>query len=95
MNLRTCVRAVIAALDRVGPGDADAIVAPLREYVQPGIHVGRTDLAGDEAVEWYAGQILAVVDGKAWFAVNSLINCVDKFCPAVPTGGVAGEGGNG
>ena len=30
-------------------------------------------------MEWYAGQIIAVVEHEAWFAVNSLVNTTDKF----------------
>jgi hypothetical protein len=41
-----------------------------------------TDLKGTEAeVEWYAGQLLDIYDNKTWFAMNSFINCLDKFCP--------------
>jgi len=79
--LRSVVRTVIAQLEVVGPGEAPAIVAPLREYVTPGVNVGKTNMGPDEIVEWYAGQILEIIDDKAWHAVNSLINCLDKFCP--------------
>lgn len=81
--LTALVRDVVAQLDRASPGDCQAIVAPLREHVQPNVHVG-TKPEGHAAVEWYAGQILDIVDGKHWFAMNSLLNCVDKFVPAPP-----------
>jgi hypothetical protein len=75
------VRRVIEDLDRSGTGSAKACVEPLRALVQPNVHVGRKDLSPEETVEWYAGQILDIVDTEKWFAVNSLINCVDKFAP--------------
>jgi hypothetical protein len=84
MTTTETVRSVIAALDRSGPADVGTIVQPLRDLgIQPGVHVGRTDMKPGslEALEWYAGQILEVVDREAWFAMNSLINCCDKFAP--------------
>jgi len=37
---------------------------------------------GDDAcVAWFAGQFLEIVEENAWFAVNSWLNCVDRFCP--------------
>lgn len=50
------------------------------------IHVGRSDLVAgsDEVVEWYAGQALDVLESRSWFAVNSVINCLDKFVPEPP-----------
>lgn len=55
-----------------------------------GIHVGRSDLNADETVEWYAGFIVDVLsDESKWFAVNSIINCLDKLCPDTGKGGGA------
>jgi len=59
--------------------DAIDVVAPLREFVAPGIHVGNTGIEGEAIIEWYAGQILDIVDSKAWYAMNSILNCADKF----------------
>ena len=28
---------------------------------------------------WYAGQLVDIVDTKSWFAMNSIINCCEKF----------------
>ena len=46
-----------------------------------GMHVGGKNLGPRATLEWYAGQIIEVIQSKAWFAVNSLIGCVDKFAP--------------
>ena len=81
-KLSKLVRQVVQDLDKVGPEQASVIVKPLRKFgIAPGVHVGRKDLNPEETVEWYAGQILDIVDNKSWFAVNSIINLLDKFVP--------------
>ncbi len=71
-------------LDSSGAGSAVEIVAFLREYVTANIHVdlGRK-LEPKEAVEWYAGQLLDIVDTKAFFAMNSLLGCLDRHVPEI------------
>ena len=32
-------------------------------------------------VDWYAGQIISIINKEAWYCVNSLINTCDKFAP--------------
>ena len=39
------------------------------------------ELEGDAVVEWYAGQILDICDNRQWFAMNSIINSLDRFVP--------------
>lgn len=83
-DLRTTVRECIANLDRGGVNSAPAIVEPIRKALAerglgPDCHVGVVGMGPDRALEWYAGQILSVVDQEAWYAVNSLINTVDRF----------------
>lgn len=93
-ELRTLTRSTILIVERGGPDGIEETVAPLRSALAerglaPRCHVGaeppliegRSSLTPDMTVEWYAGQLLDIVDKKAWFAMNSLINCVDKFCP--------------
>lgn len=50
------------------------------------IHVGLPpeQFTEDMRVEWYAGQGLSMLKKEAWFAINSWINCLDKFCPLGP-----------
>lgn len=47
------------------------------------VHVGKSpkSFTPIEGVEWYAGQILEALESDSLFAINSLINCVDKFAP--------------
>jgi len=93
-ELRALTRSTVLTVERGGPDGIEETVAPLRSALAerglaPGCHVGteppliegRSRLTPDMTVEWYAGQLLDIVDKKAWFAMNSLINCVDKFCP--------------
>lgn len=67
MSLREVVRVEVDRLDRGGMGSVDAVLGAL---------------SPDEVVEWYAGQLVSIIEKKSWFAVNSIINAVDRFCPA-------------
>ncbi len=48
-------------------------------------HVGDSEESFDDLkrVEWYGGQIISCLEAKAFFAINSIINCRDKFAPEV------------
>lgn len=87
IELHSAIRRAIKALDSCTIGDMNGVDTAhqiLKDAnVQVNIHLGRNDLSDQpvETMEWYAGQILDVIENKAWFAVNSIINCVDKFCP--------------
>ena len=86
-SLREVVRCTISLLDASDENTAAQAVGKLRLMyaselgLPPRVHEGRRDMDENETIEWFAGQILDVVDSRAWFAVNSLINCCDKFCP--------------
>lgn len=56
-----------------------------------GIHVGLQpeDFTEEMTVEWYAGQGLSMLKKEQWFAINSWINCLDKFVPLYPVVGDA------
>lgn len=79
-ELATLTRDVVRRLEPCGPESARALVEPLRKFVAPGVHEG-TNPTGEAVVEWYAGQLLRIVDDEKWFAMNSILNCVDKFVP--------------
>lgn len=87
-ELRALTRnTVLAVRDKGGPEGILDTVAPVRAALAerglaPMCHVGCGELTPDEIVEWYAGQLLAIVDAEAWHAVNTLINVVDRFAPA-------------
>ena len=82
-ELKKATWAVIKALDSftlTTPLEkSEDVVAHLRTLVQPGVHVGNKNIEGEQIIEWYAGQILDIIDNKAWFAMNSIINCANKF----------------
>lgn len=81
---RQKLREIVLELDKGSPETSGSTIEKLRELgAVRGIHQGRTDLEGkpEEIVEWYAGQLLDVLENKAFFAVNSIINCLDKFVP--------------
>jgi hypothetical protein len=82
MSLKTVVRACIKDLDEGGMGAVDRTIASLKDAgAVRNIHVGKDSFSADETEEWYAGQIIDILENKGWHAVNSLINCVDKFAP--------------
>lgn len=82
MSLKSVVRECIQTLDEGGPNTIDSVVQRLLEAgAVRDIHVGKESFSPEETVEWYAGQIIDVLESGQLFAVNSLINCVDKFAP--------------
>lgn len=91
LDLRTLTRLTVLSLDsptndRRGRS-LDELVEDLRTALaarglKPGCHVGEKTWHEEKQIEWYAGQIIAVVDDEAWYAMNALINNLDKFCPA-------------
>lgn len=84
-QLAQLIRDVAAAVDKVGVTDIADAVQPLRKHVFPGCHVGLGNMmTGTDAgyrlqLEWYAGQLLDMVDNKQWRGINSWLNCSDKF----------------
>lgn len=84
-TLAQLIRDVAAAIDKVGPDSIADLVTPLRAVSCPNAHVGRgADMDGSDKgfrmqLEWFAGQLLSMVDEKQWGGINSWINCTDKF----------------
>jgi hypothetical protein len=84
-DLATLIRSVSAAVDKGNLENVAAAVKPLRAVTCPNAHLGRgddmdhTDKGFRLQLEWYAGQLLAMVDESQWFGINSWINCADKF----------------
>jgi len=89
MTLRNIVRRAVLEVSKGGTTNAVILAEEVRTALkelglEANCHVGKSsDFFKDEDrhVEWYAGQLLDIVDNKSWFAMNSLINCLDKFCP--------------
>ena len=83
-DLKSVVREVILKVADGGITDAKEGAERLRPLVPAGQpHRGKEpdDFAPDTIVEWYAGEFLDIVDTQSWYAMKSLINCLDKFCP--------------
>lgn len=45
---------------------------------------GEREMTRRETLEWYGGAILGIIEQRAWFAVNSWLNCCEKFTGATP-----------
>jgi hypothetical protein len=85
-SLTSVVRSAVSEIERLQPGavgpHADRVRAALAARgLAANCHVGRRGLTPDETVEWYAGQLLDIVDSKSWFTMNSFINSLDRFVP--------------
>ena len=86
-EFRTLTRKTVLAIDKTDPAGVEEAVAPLRAALaerglSPNCHLGGgRQPTQDEVVEWYAGQLLDIVDTQAWESMNAAINFVDKFCP--------------
>lgn len=84
-ELTKLIRTEIQSLDVGGTGVVPSVIENLKAGgVVRNIHLGNTNLDALGALEWYGGQILDILEDQSWFAVNSLINCVDKFAPELP-----------
>ncbi len=84
-DLAYLIHKVSKDVDEGGVGGIFTAVEPLRAVIAAGCHVGCGDKmdASEEGfrlqLEWYAGQLLYMVDEKQWGGINSWINCTDKF----------------
>lgn len=98
-ELTALIRSVAAELVRVGtlkPGedwDGEIDPGPIRAAIAPLVDAGISGegqyrgAAAEEstrnALLWYAGEIVSIVEEGHWHVVNSWLNCVDKFAPVM------------
>ncbi len=81
-DLACLLRDVITELRVQEIAAVPVVISRLRAVgIVPNVHVGRKDLTTRETLEWYGGAILDVLESESWWAVNTLINTVDKFAP--------------
>jgi hypothetical protein len=84
-ELAELIRNVSIAVNSTGQGGIEEAVLPLRGIITPNCHEGRgsemdaTDVGYRLQIEWYAGQLLSMVDKKQFYGINSWINLTDKF----------------
>lgn len=86
-ELTEIVRSVAENIDKSNENSIEECIKPLLEIgIKPNVHVGlkEEEFNNLTRIEWYAGQIINIVNKKSWFAVNSWLNCVDKFVPKIP-----------
>jgi hypothetical protein len=88
------LREVVKEIERGDLGNLVDCVAPLREFSEPGLHVGEPWDIEDpslatKTLEYLAGQLLDVVDRAGWFAMNSALCAIashlDKLPPDSPS----------
>jgi len=86
-ELAALLQRVAGAIDVAGPREVPALVQPLRDAgLTPDMHTegGAREMTNRETLEWYGGAILGIVEQEAWFAVNSWLNCCEKFTGGNP-----------
>ena len=67
-----------------GLSDAGSMAIFLKENgFKSGEHVGKDPdtFTPEMTIEWYLGQGIQIVESEAWFAMNSWLNCIEKFIP--------------
>lgn len=80
-KLTKLIRTQILYLEAGDIDRADSVIEALKAGgLISGQHIGLSPLG---VIEWYGGQIISILENKTWYAVNSLINCVDKFAPEI------------
>lgn len=88
-ELTAIIRTVAARVESADSNTVALTVQPLRDAgITADCHVGRgaemeedTPAAFRLCLEWYAGQLLALVDTQAWHCINSWLNCLERFAP--------------
>lgn len=83
-KLNWTIRWVAEQIANGGPDAASAAVDSLRPYCSPETYKGKKpdDFTRRDTLEWYGWSVIDIVDTGSWFAMNSWLNCVDKFAPA-------------
>jgi hypothetical protein len=95
-NIRQLSKIIREVHRNIAKGSASTIhhdIQPLYDLgLKANMHVGESEkfkeLEGTDqgrlmTLEWYAGSIIDIVENKSYFAVNSWLNCIDKFCPRI------------
>ena len=79
-------------LDVVAAGGEYEAVAVAQTFREMGFvadaHLGVKSNDPTTTLEWYIGQFLSIVHGKAWYAMNSLLNTRDQFVMVTNQSGV-------
>jgi len=70
-------------LEQGGPGVTGTVIEGLKAAgaVRKECEDHKMEEGDDTCVRWYAGSALDVLESGAYFAVNSLLNCLERFCP--------------
>jgi len=79
--------AIRASIDRIDEGGVSAALAELSTLqalpgVKSGIHIGKPAkfFEGNRRrqMEWFAGQVIDIIEKQSWFAMNSIINACEQ-----------------
>ena len=81
-ELAELIRAVALVIDNSNEVTIQDAIEPLKNVgIYANMHVGtpQEHFTPRMVLEWYAGSIIDIVEKQSWFAVNSWINCCDRF----------------
>lgn len=84
-ELTKTIRSVAERVAKGGIGSISTDVQELRDAgIVANMNMGDAAKASPRAtMEWYAGQLLDMVENGGWFGINSWLNAVDRFAPEV------------
>lgn len=81
------------AASRIEKGYVTELHAAIKRFKDLGIHAQMHAGRGSEMdssengtrlkLEWFAGSLVDIADQNGLFAVNSWLNCVDRFAPEI------------
>jgi hypothetical protein len=81
-ELAELISNVVTVVDNSNEGTIEEAIKSLIDAgITANMHVGvpQENFTQRMVLEWYAGSIINIVEKQSWFAVNSWINCCDKF----------------
>ena len=89
-ELAALIRDVAAKIEKGGLDSVATLALPLRAHAYAKCHerlghqMNNTEEGFRLQLEWFAGQLLEIVDRHKWFAMNSWLNCVKRFTTPAP-----------
>lgn len=89
LEFRKKLRSILIKVENGDVREAQAAYFRIKELLEEeglatNCFVGEDMKEGDDkTVRWYAGQFLEIVEKNSWYAMNSYLNCMDRFCPKV------------
>jgi hypothetical protein len=77
------IRKFLIAVRDGGISNAQGMAMVLKEngYIADEFVGYDGEFTEEKTLRWYLGSGISIVDNEAWFAMNSWLNCIEKFVP--------------